>query len=264
LSEDSAIVDTPDPVVVRYPVLRIGEGWFDVAPPATGVDLRRWRMWSSPQEPTDQWTPFDTLRLDLTRPQEELFARFNSTTRNEVRRADRDDGLRSETWADPDAALIGRLLDFFEQVGPQPGQRRPRRRVLSAFASTGRLHLMQATFDGRPLVWHAYLVQDPVALLLHSYSAFRTAESNAGRQRYSRANRWLHWQDMQSFRAAGCTTYDWGGYYGGEHNAALQRIDAFKAAFGAVVVRLWERTEAASGLGHGYLRARAALARRRG
>src|SRR4051812_23779841 len=108
------------PVVLRYAVLRIGEGWFDAQPPTRGVDVRRWRMWPHVAKPDNGWTPFDTLRIDLGRPEDDLFAALNSTTRNEIRRAERQDSLEVDVTLRPGVAQVRELLDFFDQAGPQP------------------------------------------------------------------------------------------------------------------------------------------------
>lgn len=230
----------PHPVVLEFAHLRIGEGWFDGEPPSSGVHVRRWRMHPKPDREGVRWIPFDTLRVDLHKPEDALLGQFDQTTRYEIRRAENRDGLQAEWWQDPAPAVVSTFLAFYGASGADVPAR-PRPEALAAYARAECLQLSQAVDGaGRALVWHAYFVAGDIGLLLHSCSGFRGVAGREERQLYSRANRWLHWRDMQRFREADVGTYDWGGYYKGPGNPALQRVNAFKRAFGGQEIRVWD------------------------
>lgn len=227
-------------IVLDFAHLRIGEGWFDGDPPKSGVHVRRWRMHPKPDREGVRWIPFDTLRLDLHETEEALLCQFDQTTRYEIRRAENRDALKAERWSDPAPATISKFLAFYgaSRAGAPTV---PRPEALGGYARAGCLHLSQAVdVTGRVLVWHAYFVGGDIALLLHSCSGFRGAGGQEERQLYSRANRWLHWRDMRCFREGHISTYDWGGYYKGPKDSGLERVNAFKRAFGGKEVRVWD------------------------
>jgi SAM-dependent methyltransferase len=227
-------------VVLEFAHLRIGEGWFDGEPPNSGVHVRRWRMHPSPDREGVRWIPFDTLRLDLHETEETLLGQFDQTTRYEIRRAENRDALKAGRWSDPPPAMISDFLAFYG-VSRAGALTVPRPETLGGYAQAGCLHLSQAVdVTGRVLVWHAYFVGGDIALLLHSCSGFRGAGVQEERQLYSRANRWLHWRDMQCFRGGHISTYDWGGYYKGGQDSGLENVNAFKRGFGGNEVRVWD------------------------
>lgn len=53
--------------------------------------------------------------------------------------------------------------------------------------------------DGKPSVFHTYVLAGEIARLYQSCSEFRF-DGNAHRNAISRANRYLHWKDMLSLR----------------------------------------------------------------
>jgi hypothetical protein len=243
----------PRAIILEFAHLRIGEGWFDVEPPNSGVHVRRWRMHPNPDREGVRWIPFDTLRLDLHNTEDALLGQFDQTTRYEIRRAENRDALKAERWSDPAPAMISNFLAFYG-ASRADGLTVPRPEALSGYARAGCLHLSQAVdIAGRVLVWHAYFVGGDIALLLHSCSGFRGAGAQEERQLYSRANRWLHWRDMGCFREADICTYDWGGYYRGPENPGLERVNAFKRAFGGNEVRVWDGHAGVSLRGKLYL-----------
>jgi hypothetical protein len=89
--------------------------------------------------------------------------------------------------------------------------------------------------DGAPLVWHVHLLSNQRARLLYSLSLFRDNEDTAWRGMVGRANRLLHWNDLQAFQARGACIYDFGGYYRGTEDSAKLRINKFKSEFGGVL-----------------------------
>ncbi len=48
------------------------------------------------------------------------------------------------------------------------------------------------------------------------------------RNAIGRGNRMLHWKDILAFKAEGKNVYDFGGWYAGQEDEALLRINQFK------------------------------------
>lgn len=62
--------------------------------------------------------------------------------------------------------------------------------------------------NGKPAVFHTYILAGKTARLYQSCSEFRF-DGNAHRNAISRANRFLHWRDMLELKGLGFDTYDW-------------------------------------------------------
>jgi lipid II:glycine glycyltransferase (peptidoglycan interpeptide bridge formation enzyme) len=73
--------------------------------------------------------------------------------------------------------------------------------------------------------------------LFYSASLFRKVDSSTVRNKIGRANRYLHWQDMQRFKSEGISTYDFGGWYQGESDQQRLSINKFKEEFGGQIVK---------------------------
>ena len=99
--------------------------------------------------------------------------------------------------------------------------------------------LTSASRDGEDLVWHVYYSDGRVVWLQYTASCFR-GRDNDYRALVGRANRWLHWQDMRSFRGSGARRYDWGGLFEDESTPEREGINRFKRDFGGEPVRSYE------------------------
>jgi hypothetical protein len=116
--------------------------------------------------------------------------------------------------------------------------------------------------DGAALVWHAHLRAPGRVRLLHSTSLFREQQNPADRSLIGRANRWHHWQDMLRFREEGFCVFDLGGWYAGNDDAELLRINQYKQAFGGRLAKEYNFAIPGSTRGRLVLLARRALRRR--
>src|SRR2546421_491953 len=122
-----------------------------------------------------------------------------------------------------------------------------RRSQLDAMASAGKLVISAAVGgEGDVLAMHAYFFEKDRARLTHSASLFRLQADSAQRNRIGRVNRLLHWDDIMQFRELGSSMYDMGGWYTGNRNQALLRINSFKREFGGSVVNEWDVFRAGS------------------
>ena len=236
-----------------------GELWFDEPPPAdAGVDVLVHRYCTAPLAKTRS-VPLHSLRTDLTPPAEAIFAGFDESCRRQIRRAGRDEGLRQELFAQP-AAELDEFAAFYDVFARQKGLWLADRHWLARAADARQLTLSCVAHDGERLVWHAHVRAGRTAQLAHSASLYRGANDDY-RSLVSRANRWLHWQDMLTFKAAGALVYDWGGMFADESTAERAGINRFKRTFCGTPVLAYECSVPVTLRGRLWLKVRGVLHR---
>lgn len=208
---------------------RYCEVWFDE--PVTGVqDIVIARQRNSCPQDVDA-IAVHTLVIDLMRTPEEMLKAFSEGTRYEVRRAEKSDGLSVAFNFDPQIHLEA-FCSFFNSFAAAKGLAPARIEQLRRYADAGHLVLSRVAQADEPLVWHAYYCAAGRARLLHSASLFRR-QGGAQRNLIGRANRYLHWRDIQAFQNLGYRIYDFGGWSPPElGDVEKQRINAFKEGFG--------------------------------
>jgi lipid II:glycine glycyltransferase (peptidoglycan interpeptide bridge formation enzyme) len=81
---------------------------------------------------------------------------------------------------------------------------------------------------------HAYVVDSELerVRLLYSASHFRTSANSEERNAIGRANRLLHWHEIETLGRAGYTTYDLGGIPINDTDPEKNAIARFKSEFG--------------------------------
>lgn len=232
-----------------------GELWFDEPPPLdAGVDILVHRYRSAPVAKARS-SPLQSLRTELGSPAEAILARFEESCRRQIRRAERDDGLSYELFAEP-AAELEEFAGFYDVFARQKGLWLLDRHWLTRAAEARQLALSCVRRDGERLVWHAHLRSCGIAQLAHSASWYRSAEADQ-RPLVARANRWLHWQDMLAFKAAGALLYDWGGMFADESTPERAGINRFKRTFGGTPALAYECSVPVTLRGRVWLRMRA-------
>ncbi len=213
--------------------LAIAELWY--GEPDTGVraDIVRYHQAPAPI-PGARCTPFHTLVLDLTRPDNELWSGIHKETRYKIRRAAERDEVACTAWDGVDATFLERFRSTYDEFARLKGLAPLPWPSIMRLRQANMLDLSLASAAGAgDLVYHAHLVvAGQRARLLYSASLFRASEDTAFRNLVGRANRLLHWQDMLRFKERGIASYDFGGWYEGHTDEDRLRINAFKEAFG--------------------------------
>jgi lipid II:glycine glycyltransferase (peptidoglycan interpeptide bridge formation enzyme) len=228
-----------------------GEVWFGEEPaPDAGVDIVQYRFRSEPVA-NARATPLLSMVTDLSPEEEEIAGRFGKDCRYKIRRADTKDGVRLEFTAEPERRLA-EFADFFDAFAKQKGHSPCDRHWLEAACEAGQLALSVALRGEEALVWHAHVLCGTTAGLQYTASHFR-GQNNDFRALVGRANRWLHWKDMQKFRSMGFSRYDWGGLFADESTPECAGINRFKRDFGGEEIRVYEYTVPASVRGRVYL-----------
>lgn len=178
--------------------------------------------------------PFKTQIIDLSKPPAELFRNLSSNTRYKIRRAERE-GTTPAVHTSPSPSEVGSFCDFYDTFATQKALGYCNRNKLQALMDTNALILTKATeSDGTTLAAHAYIGDQQIrrARLLYSASHYRGAEDTETRNRIGRANRFLHWYEIEQLKQLGYESYDLGGLPIDETNAEKNAIARFKREFG--------------------------------
>jgi hypothetical protein len=168
-----------------------------------------------------------TLLIDLNRPEDALWEDLHpKSCRAKVRRAETL-GLRVRVNEEPEEAT--RLVDdYIARVGYRRAlTARDWRRVL------GHSDVFTIEADGVVCAAHVFLSDTRRVRMLFSATARRTGRDHD--RLVGLANRYLHWREIQHYRAQGVQLYDFGGV---ELDPArpLYSVTQFKLSFGGEVV----------------------------
>ncbi|CAN5785945.1 hypothetical protein BH09PSE5_BH09PSE5_41300 [soil metagenome] len=208
------------------------ELWFDEAEPTEKFDviIRR-------QHPTRVRggvnEPFVTMLIDLELPSEEIFSNVHRNTRSKINKAIKEDELSFDVVLKPTAAQLGEFVEFYNAFAESKSLEKIWEPHLAAILDAGMLAFSRVSQGGQHLVWHALILQGQRVGVIHSASHFRDASPDT-RNVVGRANRYLHWQEMLSFKASGFKTYDLCGWYAGTTDESLLMVNRFKEEFGGI------------------------------
>jgi hypothetical protein len=184
--------------------------------------------------PAHGFFQFKTQVIDLSARSATLFAELSSSTRYKIRRAERE-GAQASLTTSPDTAEIERFCDFFDGFAALKGLPGSNRKKMHALGAAQGLMLTRATDkDGELLVAHAYITDRGCSRLrlLYSASHFRATEDTEERNRIGRANRFLHWREIEQSKDLGFEQYDLGGIPLDQRDPAKNAIARFKSEFG--------------------------------
>lgn len=188
--------------------------------------------------PLPGFRPFKTHIIDLSEKPANLFSRISSNGRYKIKRAEREGCIPAIT-SSPSAVDLSTFSDFFDtfaKLKSLPPANRPK---LAALAQSDSLIISSISApDGQVLAMHAY-VRDPLlrrARLLYSASHFRGVEDTGLRNLIGRANRLLHWHEIERLHEQRYAQYDLGGIAPDSSDPAKRAIAQFKREFGGTEV----------------------------
>lgn len=197
-------------------------------------------------------TEFRTLHIDLRRERDAIWNAVASSCRYKIRRARDRDGVSCTITAAPDAAAVDRFAAFYDEEAARGGFRHANRERLRYLAATEALTLGEARDAAGQLVCaHAHMTDGRRARLLYSASSFRPLAGSDARSAVGRANRLLHWVEIEHFRERGLEIYDFGGI---STDGKTAGIDWFKRQFGGREVTEYNARVGVSAIGRLALR----------
>lgn len=230
----------------------VAESWYSTVTTAQGADIIHSLQITAPI-PGAQTVEFKTIWIDLAKSQADILQEMNKTTRNEIRRTVRDD-LRYDFWHIDVKAHIAEFGEFYKRNAVVRSDLRSVLRWTDLHACNGTLDLSRISqADGKVLGWHVYYTDHQHARLRYSVSLSRTHDTAALHTLIGRANRYLHWEDIKRFKAGGFRVYDLGGWYPGDSDIKLLRVNQFKAGFGGTIVSAFHCTVPLTVRGRVYL-----------
>ncbi len=174
----------------------------------------------------------DTLFTDLTLPKEQLYKFITGKTQKQILRAQLE--KTAVRTYDSQAILenpgmLTAFADTYARMFRDKGLAKTLQlQSLLAYAMQDALFITIAGDAQRDYVYHSYVVDGRHARAQYSCSLFREAGQEL-RSYIGRANKYLHWCDLQLFKNQGYAVYDWGGI---SSWTAPNGIDRFKVAFG--------------------------------
>jgi hypothetical protein len=176
---------------------------------------------------------YHTLHMDLEKDTETLLKEMHKSTHRQVLMAANKDNLKHTVLWNPTDKDIEEFGRFYNNFALKKEILLCNTTKLSALK--GNNELVISIIEGSnntKLCSHAYAVDKKRARELYSVSSFREFQNSFDRNAVSRANRYLHWMDMLSFKEKGFSIYDFGGLSIDDGNEVLQRINLFKKGFG--------------------------------
>lgn len=235
--------------------IRRREVWFDEPWETKGADLMVFYC-ASQALGAGQVRDVYSLEIDLQQQEDDIWKGFKSNTRNEINRSKKD-GIVFEAWTNPSPEIFQQFLNFYREWATERGRYGVGATWFSEYARHNVICLTRASSpDHTPLVWHSYLKVEDRVRLLHSVSRVNTVDPEF-RKVIGRANRFLHWMDILEWRNRGVRQYDFGGWYHGNEDEKLLRINAFKEGFGGTQTHRYHSMRAVSLMGTLFLKTRA-------
>jgi lipid II:glycine glycyltransferase (peptidoglycan interpeptide bridge formation enzyme) len=215
--------------------VRIADLYFkETAPPALRADIVRYNQ-SPVRIESARCTPFSTIVVDLSDPEDRILRNLKSHTRWKIRRAQKDD-LSYDFSNNGSTSAVEQFADHLDRCTDLKQLPRASRKRMAILAA-------RRTFDvsfvrdgaGEILAASSYFVTPERVRGLWAGAAYRSTTDQTRRTLIGRANRMLYWRDMTRFKEAGVQIFDFGGYYTGSDDAEKLRVNGFKLEFGGQV-----------------------------
>jgi len=218
-------------------LLRIAEVYFNTGElnNITGIDVVMYVQSACNKRGAKE---FNTLLIDLGKDEQVLFAELSRNTRDKIKKAHNKDELQYIILTSPSEGEIQEFITFYDIFAVDKGLSGSNRKKLQALNQCASLVLtLVKDKNERVLCYHAYITDGNRVRCLYSASHYRNFNESSFRSMLGRANRYLHWMDIRSFKEKGYRYYDFGGLSLDKSNQDLKNIDDFKRGFGGTTVK---------------------------
>lgn len=208
--------------------LTVHDNWFSVR---AGL-LNRIFIHSYNHVREEKWQPLlireanYTVELDLTKSKEKILEDFSRTVKAQVRKSEEDGVI---CYFDND---IPKFVKFFNEFAQGKGLSPETNERIASFGNA--LRISYAVLDGQILAAHTYVFDPEQKIVRQMHSASKRFDENFDRNKIGRANKYLHYRDMLSFKEQGIEVYDFGGYTPVNSTEVIQSLLQFKLDFGGV------------------------------
>ena len=176
-----------------------------------------------------------TLVIDLDQPEDQIWAGVHKNARYKINRASKRDPIHYYELTQPTNEEIQDFIGFFDKFAKHKKLPKGNTERLQHLRDQDALIISYIKDEeGNTLCYHAYVKNEAYCSLLFSASA--RFENSTIRNMIGRANRYLHWQDIKSFRNMGHKWFDFGGLFVGALEEGEEHINRFKQEFGGIAV----------------------------
>lgn len=179
---------------------------------------------------------FITMVTDLKQEENELFENIEKNGRYEIRRAEREGVVFFYYDSSIGRGILEKVIDFYNTFVDTKEELSFKLSYewIEPFLMQNAFWCTMAVKDEEILAVHLYYCDDTRVRLWYSASLFRNKNDVQKKNEIGRANRFLHWKDICSFKEMGFSVYDWGGY---SSEGATAGNGRFKKSFGGDVER---------------------------
>lgn len=156
-----------------------------------------------------------TLTTNLKQDEDKLFEKIEKNGRYEIRRAEREQVVFFHYDASIERAILEKVIDFYNQFVDTKEELSFKLSYewIEPFLMQNAFWCTMAVKDEEILAVHLYYCDDARVRLWYSASLFRNKNDVQKKNEIGRANRFLHWKDICSFKEMGFSVYDWGGLF---------------------------------------------------
>jgi len=191
-------------------------------------------------------TMFNTLHIDITKDIEELLKNFDRRTRTDIRKVEDKGMVETHFYTEVTDKIITEFEEYYNIFSDIMGIAPMNKGLVEALSKSGHIVVSKACYGSCGasdvckkddiLAMHMYIVDEDRARVLYSGSSRFSFDKDADKHFVARANRMLHFKDIQGFQNMGKTIYDFGGLFLDEAIPSHLGIDRFKRGFGGDVV----------------------------
>lgn len=167
-----------------------------------------------------------TVYIDLTQTEEEILQGCKSNTRNEIRRAIRENFF-FEKIND-----YQEFVDFYNEFAREKNIETISVSHLTKYGNN--LLLYKSGLDGVTMTMHASFTDDDIKRVALLYSASVRLNDSIDKKNVGFSNRFLHYREFLEFKSLGYTSYDFNGVCINPEDHARYSIGLFKQGFGGV------------------------------
>lgn len=167
-----------------------------------------------------------TSIVDLSQTLDDIFQHMKSNYRNEIRKA-MSIGIVME--------LENNTTDFIKYYNEFASKRGLEPISDANIIKYPEFYITKAVYDGRPISYHAYIVDRGNGIARLLYSASNRLDDDIDTKIIGFGNKYLHYKDFEFFKEKGLNEYDFAGVCEDPNDKEKYGIGQFKKGFGGAI-----------------------------
>lgn len=169
-----------------------------------------------------------SCQSDLTPSLEELFEKMDKSTRQDIRRAEKDGVVVEKGYWYED------FVEFYNNFAIKKGI--PNRVSMDRLLRYGKPLITKASLNGVVLAMHARIFDIDTKFGYALYSASGRFNEGVNPRDAGRANKYLQYRELEWYKDMGIELYDWSGVDINPEHKERYSIGEYKLAYGGTVV----------------------------